>query len=98
MRTPLFLVVSIAFVATWSSSVPKSVLKVKVWYDIGFLQGEQIGTHAKAKEFIHASFGHVQHFMCSSLLGTQLETKVSFISLNLTYPEVSKFQNFSFYS
>ena len=82
MRTPLFLVVSIAFVATWSSSVPKSVLKVKVWYDIGFLQGEQIGTHAKAKEFIHASFGHVQHFMCSKSLGTTLETKVSFIKLS----------------
>ena len=83
MRTPLFLVVSIAFVAaTYSSSVPKSVLKVKVWYDIGFLQGEQIGTHAKAKEFIHASFGHVQHFMCSKSLGTTLDTKVIFIKLS----------------
>ena len=84
MRTPLFLVVSVAIVATYSSSVPKSVLKVKVWYDIGFLQGEQIGfgTHAKAKEFIHASFGHVQHFMCSKSLGTTLETKVSFIKLS----------------
>ena len=69
MRTPLFLVVSIAFVAaTYSSSVPKSVLKVKVWYDIGFLRGEQIGTHAKAKEFIHASFGHVQHFFAQNHL------------------------------
>ena len=76
------------------TSVPKSVLKVKVWYDIGFLRSNQTGTHAKAKEFIHASFGHVQHFMCSSLLGTQLETKVSFISLNLTYPEVFKISNF----
>ena len=82
MRTPLFLVVSIAIVATYSSSVPKSVLKVKVWYDIGFLRGEQIRTHEKAKEFIHASFGHVQHFMCSKSLGMTLETKVSFIKLS----------------
>ena len=97
MRTPLFLVVSIAFVAaTYSSSVPKSVLKVKVWYDIGFLRGEQIRTHEKAKEFIHASFGHVQHFMCSKSLGTYLETKVELLtSSEITYVPNKKFSLFS---
>ena len=78
MRTPLFLVVSIAFVATCSSKVPKSVLNVKVWYDVGFLRSKQIGTHAKAMEFIHTSIGHVQHFYCSKSLGTYLDIKVNF--------------------
>jgi hypothetical protein len=59
-----------------AKSVPKSLLKVKVWYDNGFLQDDKIKTHDKAKEFIYATIAHVQHFMCSSTLGTFLETEL----------------------
>jgi hypothetical protein len=61
-----------------ATSVPKSLLKVKVWYDNGFLQATKIQTHAIAKNFIYATLAHVQHFMCSSTLGTILETEVCF--------------------
>ena len=57
-------------------SVPKSLLRVKIWYDNGFLQADKIKTHDKAKDYIYATLAHVQHFMCSSTLGTFLETEV----------------------
>ena len=57
-------------------SVPKSLLRVKIWYDNGFLQADKIKTHDKAKDYIYATIAHVQHFMCSSTLGTFLETEV----------------------
>ena len=65
-------------------TVPKSLVKVKVWYDNGFLQSKQIQTHEKAKEFIYATMAHVQHFMCSSSIGTVLETEVN-ITFRLLY-------------
>ena len=61
-----------------ATSVPKSLLNVKVWYDNGFLQANKIQTHDTAKNFIYATLAHVQHFMCSSTLGTILETEVYF--------------------
>ena len=63
-----------------ATSVPKSLLKVKVWYDNGFLQANKIQTHDTAKNFIYATLAHVQHFMCSSTLGTFLETEVCIMS------------------
>ena len=57
-------------------TVPKSLLKVKVWYDNGFLESKQVQTHEKAKEYIYATMAHVQHFMCSSSIGTILQTEV----------------------
>ena len=61
-------------------SVPKSLLRVKIWYDNGFLQADKIKTHDKAKDYIYATLAHVQHFMCSSTLGTFLETEVCIMS------------------
>ena len=63
-----------------AKSVPKSLLRVKVWYDNGFLQDDKIKTHDKAKNWIYATIAHVQHFMCSSTLGTFLETEVCIMS------------------
>lgn len=51
-------------------------MRVKVWYDNGFLQADKIKTHDKAKDYIYATIAHVQHFMCSSTLGTFLETEL----------------------
>ena len=72
-----------------AKSVPKSLLRVKVWYDNGFLQDDKIKTHDKAKDYIYATIAHVQHFMCSSTLGTFLETEVcimSKISISIEIP------------
>ena len=63
-----------------AKSVPKSLLRVKAWYDNGFLQDDKIKTHEKATDFIYATIAHVQHFMCSSTLGTFLETEVCIMS------------------
>ena len=63
-----------------AKSVPKSLLRVKAWYDNGFLQEDKIKTHDKATDFIYATIAHVQHFMCSSTLGTFLETEVFVMS------------------
>ena len=70
-------------------TVPKSLLKVKVWYDNGFLESKQVQTHEKAKEYIYATMAHVQHFMCSSSIGTILQTEVKSI--------LRLFQCFQFY-
>ena len=61
-----------------ATSVPKSLLKVKVWYDNEFLQHNDIKTQDKANDFIYATMAQVQHFMCSKSIGTVLETEVSF--------------------
>ena len=63
-----------------AKSVPKSLLRVKAWYDNGFLQEDKIKTHDKATDFIYATIAHVQHFMCSNTLGTFLETEVCIMS------------------
>ena len=68
-----------------AKSVPKSLLKVKVWYDVGFLQSDKIKTHEKAKNYIYATTAHVQHFMCSNTLGTFLETEVCILTKISTY-------------
>ena len=57
--------------------IPNSVLKVKAWYDAGFLEPEQITSHDNAKKFITATMAYVNHFICSPTLGTAIQTEVS---------------------
>ena len=64
--------------------IPNSVLKVKVWYDAGVPEAEQIASHDNAKKFITATMGYVNHFICSPTLETAIQTEVckfSFIML-----------------
>ena len=43
--------------------IPNSVLKVKAWYDAGFLEPEQITSHDNAKKFITATMAYVNHLL-----------------------------------
>ena len=45
--------------------VPASILKVKVWYDDGFLRSNGIKNHDGAKAYIYATMAIVQNHMCS---------------------------------
>ena len=59
--------------------VPNSVLKVKAWYNVEFLETEWITSHENAKKFITATMAYVNHFICSPTLGTTLQTEVFFV-------------------
>ena len=59
--------------------VPNSVLKVKAWYDDGFLAPKRITSHENAKKFITAAMAYANHFICSPTLGTALQTEVFFL-------------------
>ena len=74
-------------------SVPKSLLKVKVWYDFGFMKSKLFNNnHTKAIEYIYATLAHVQHFMCSSTIGTTVQTEVKNLLLKSQYSfQKSKF-------
>ena len=63
--------------------IPNSVLKVKAWYDAGFLEPEQITSHDNAKKFITATMAYVNHFICSPTLGTAIQTEVSIFATYL---------------
>ena len=58
--------------------VPNSVLKVKAWYDAGFLEHKKIISHDNAKKTITATMAYVNHFICSSTLGSAIQTEVVF--------------------
>ena len=64
--------------------VPASILKVKVWYDDGFLRSNGIKSHDGAKAYIYATMAIVQNHMCSTTIGTTLDTELYYrISLSL---------------
>ena len=65
--------------------IPDSSLKVKVWYDAGVLEPKQINSHENAKKFITATMAYVNHYICSSTLGTALQTEVP------TYTQIFQF-------
>ena len=58
------------------SNVPLSLLKIKIWYDDGFLDHPDIKTTDKAESFIKTTLEHVQHNFCLSTLGTRLWVEV----------------------
>ena len=57
--------------------IPDSVLKVKAWYDAGFL--EPLSSHDNVKKAITATMAYVNHFICSPTLGTALQTEVFYL-------------------
>ena len=56
--------------------VPLSLLKIKIWYDDGFLDHPDIKTTDKAESYIKTTLEHVQHNLCLSTLGTRLQVEV----------------------
>ena len=60
------------------TSVPDSRMKIKVWYDDGFLDHCTIKTKKKAKTFIKEVMAHIQDQFCQSseTLGTRFLIEV----------------------
>ena len=56
--------------------VPLSLLKIKIWYDDGFLDHPDIKTTDKAEIYIRTTLEYVQHNFCLSTLGTRLQVEV----------------------
>ena len=78
---PFFLVSPAVRSLALHISVPDSRMKIKVWYDDGFLDHCTIKTKKKAKTFINEVMAHIQDQFCQSseTLGTRFLIEVFFL-------------------